>query len=220
MSRADRDGKTMQVEALELFAGDDADFEDIVDDPTGDVEKMADSEEDICIDDGGCDADARFDVAVGALGEIVFADDFQEMIAAFGKENASVFEDTEENKLEYMPIFKKYAAMIESHLEKRLKEAVPGFDMDAFTKDLVAREDEVDVEIFELLGSMGDFTNFKAQMLSFKNDRTEFSVTGKPMRLHTDEQSDGEECPDLEIVPSPIKSTAKKSGNVELSKDA
>merc|ERR1719453_2167724 len=219
MSRADRDGKKMQVEALELFAGDD-DFEDIVDDPQGDVEKMAESEEDICIDDGGCDADARFDAAVGALGEIVFAEDFQKMIATFCKEHSSIFEDTEENKLEYMPIFKKYSAMIESHLEKRLKEAVPGFDMDAFTKDLVAREDEVDVEIFELLGSMGDFTNFKAQMLSFKNDRTEFSVTGKPMRLHTDEQSDGEERPDLEILTSPLKSTPKKSGSAELPADA
>jgi hypothetical protein len=220
MSRADRDGKKMQVEALELFASDDADFEDIVDDPQGDVEKMAESEEDICIDDGGDDADARFDAAVGALGDIVFADDFQQMIATFGKQNSSIFEDTEENKLEYMPIFKKYSAMIESHLAKRLAEAVPGFDMDAFSKDLVAREDEVDGEIFELLCSIGDFTNFKAQMLSFKADRTEFSVTGKPMRLHTDEQSDGEERPDLEIVPSPIKSTPKKSGNVELSRDA
>jgi hypothetical protein len=220
MSRADRDGKKMQVEALELFAGDDGDFEDIVDDPQGDVEKMADSEEDICIDDGGSDADARFDAAVGALGEIVFADDFQQMIATFCKENSSIFEDTEENKLEYMPIFKKYSAMIESHLQKRLSEAVPGFDMDAFTNDLLAREDEVDGEIFELLCSIGDFTNFKAQMLSFKNDRAEFSVTGKPMRLHTDEQSDGEERPDLEILTSPIKSTPKKSGNAELSRDA
>ena len=45
-------------------------------------------------------------------------------------------------QLEYMPIFKKYSAMIESHLQKRLTEAVPGFDMDAFSKDLLAREDE------------------------------------------------------------------------------
>jgi len=143
-----------------------------------------------------------------------------EMIATFCRENASVFEDTEENKLEYMPIFKKYSAMIESHLEKRLAEAVEGFDMDVFSKDLLEREDEVDGEIFDLLCSIGDFTNFKAQMLSFKTDRAEISVTGKPMRLHTDEQSDGEERPDLEIVPSPMKSTPKKSGKAELSKDA
>merc|ERR1711990_327949 len=102
-----------------------------------------------------------------------------------------------------MPIFKKYSAMIESHLQKRLAEAV-----------------EVDGEIFDLLCSIGDFTNFKAQMLSFKTDRAEISVTGKPMRLHTDEQSDGEERPDLEILTSPIKSTPKKSGNAELSRDA
>jgi ADP-ribosylation factor 2-binding protein len=220
MSRADRDGKKMQVEALELFAGDDADFEDIVDDPQGDVEKMAESEEDICIDDGGCDADARFDAAVGALGEIVFADDFQQMITTFCKENSSIFEDTEENKLEYMPIFKNYSAMIEAHLQKELTAAVPGFSMDAFSKDLLAREDEVDGEIFELLSSIGDFANFKAQMLSFKGDRAEFSVTGKPMRLHIDEQSDGDEIPDLEILTSPIKSTPKKSGNAELPRDA
>merc|ERR1719235_1870528 len=110
--------------------------------------------------------------------------------------------------------------MIESHLQKRLTEAVPGFEIDVFTKDLVAREDEVDAEIFELLSSIGDFTNFKSQMLSFKSDRTEFSVTGKPMRLHSDEQSDGEERPDLEIVTSPIKSTPKKSGSAEFSRDA
>jgi len=45
-------------------------------------------------------------------------------------------------------------------------------------------------------------------------------VTGKPMRLHIDEQSDGEEIPDLEIVTSPIKSTPKKSGSAELLRDA
>ena len=36
----------------------------------------------------------------------------------------------------------EYSAMIESHLQKRLTEAVPGFDMEAFSKDLLAREDE------------------------------------------------------------------------------
>merc|ERR1719386_352673 len=92
MSKADRASK-MEVEALDLFGSDDAAFEDIVDDPTGEVAQMDESEEDICIDDGGNDADAKF-------------------------------EDTEENKLEYMGIFKQYSALIESHIQKRLKEAV------------------------------------------------------------------------------------------------
>jgi ADP-ribosylation factor 2-binding protein len=221
MSKADRDSNKMEVEALELFGSDDAAFEDIVDDPTGEVAQMDESEEDICIDDGGNDADAKFDDAVGALEDIVIAPEFQEMLAKFCKKHVDIFEDTEENKLEYMGIFKQYSALIESHIQKRLKEAVTGFDMAAFSAELEKRPDEVPEDIVELLTSLDDFANFKAQMLSFKSDATtaELAVKGKHCRLHTEDQSDGEEMPDLQIVSTgltPKKKDSKEAGLAAL----
>lgn len=41
-------------------------------------------------------------------------------------------QDTEENRLVYMTLFKQYQVAVESLILQRLKEAVPGFSMDAF----------------------------------------------------------------------------------------
>ena len=42
---------------------------------------------------------------------------------------ALCLQDSEENKLVYTDVFCKYTELLESIIEKRLRQAVPGFDM-------------------------------------------------------------------------------------------
>lgn len=46
------------------------------------------------------------------------------------------FEDTEENKLTYTPIFNEYISLVENYIEEQLLERIPGFSMAAFTTAL------------------------------------------------------------------------------------
>ena len=43
-----------------------------------------------------------------------------------------MLQDTEENRLVYMTLFKQYQAAVESLILQRLKEAIPGFSMEGF----------------------------------------------------------------------------------------
>ena len=53
-------------------------------------------------------------------------------------------QDTEENRLVYMTLFKQYQAAVESLILQRLKETVPGFSMEAF------------LEVSSLQGNVGN----------------------------------------------------------------
>jgi hypothetical protein len=64
-----------------------------------------------------------------------------------------------------------YIALVETYIERRLKEAFPGFEMDAFMQQLQQHEQEMDgSDVLEVLLSFGDFTTFKDIMLSYKTD--------------------------------------------------
>jgi hypothetical protein len=51
--------------------------------------------------------DDLFDTTIGALQDIAISDEFQDIMNNFCAENCDIFEDTEENKLEYMELFQK-----------------------------------------------------------------------------------------------------------------
>ena len=78
------------------------------------------------------------------------------------------FEPTEENKLIYMELFKKYCEIVENHLFKKLCEEIPGFNFEAFIAEMKQRKDEIDEGIMDLLMSTADFLSFKEMMLSHK----------------------------------------------------
>ena len=78
------------------------------------------------------------------------------------------FENTEENKLIYMDIFKKYKEEIENYIEERLLEMIDDFDMEEFAKLLPERKDEIDDQLLDLLTSFADFNTFKELMISYK----------------------------------------------------
>merc|ERR1719502_563160 len=105
MARGPPAAAAAPVEALELFPEDD------VEDPLGEVAGGSESDSDFEIthkDDG---ADAAFAQAVGALEDLVISEKFQGALTQFCEKHAHVFVDTEENKLEYMPLFKQYSAL-------------------------------------------------------------------------------------------------------------
>ena len=66
---------------------------------------------------------------------------------------------------------------MESHLQSELSERVAKFDMGAFMKMLEKRHEEIDVELLDMLLSLGDFHSFKETMLMSK------SVGSRPLQF-------------------------------------
>ena len=89
------------------------------------------------------------------------------------------FEATEENKLIYTDIFKKYHDTIEVYINQKLTEAIPGFDMRTFLEQVAVRKDEIDEQIMDLLLSFVDFESFKEMMLF---SRAHFVATTPKMK--------------------------------------
>eukprot|EP00041_Stephanoeca_diplocostata_P005994 m.72621 g.72621 ORF g.72621 m.72621 type:complete len:153 (+) comp16113_c0_seq1:256-714(+) len=117
---------------------------------------------------GSTPADEKFDRIVGVIQDICFAESFQVAKNEFMDKHLDVFDDVEENKLEYTPIFKDWCTLIEDHLESGLKEKIAGFDMKEFLKSLASRHDQIDAGLLDMLLSLGDFQFFKEEMLSHK----------------------------------------------------
>lgn len=62
--------------------------------------------------------DFKFDTFIERLQEIVIEDEFENMQESFFTKYCNEFEDSEENKLIYMDIFKKYTKLTESYIEE------------------------------------------------------------------------------------------------------
>jgi The ARF-like 2 binding protein BART. len=62
--------------------------------------------------------DDEFDTIVGALQDIVIDEEFEMLQNDFLDKHCMVFEDEEENKLEYMPIFNNYQKTLEKYIEQ------------------------------------------------------------------------------------------------------
>ncbi|XP_054944497.1 ADP-ribosylation factor-like protein 2-binding protein [Physeter macrocephalus] len=87
-------------------------------------------------------SDAEFDAVVGYLEDIIMDDEFQLLQRNFMDKYYQEFEDTEENKLTYTPIFNEYISLVEKYIEQLL-ERIPGFNMATFTTTLQHHKDEV-----------------------------------------------------------------------------
>lgn len=104
-------------------------------------------------------------------------DGFRTLQDQFCNRHCAVFENTDENKLEYTRIFESYTKMIESFVMESLTAQLPGFAMDEFLGMLQAREGQLDGDVFELLYSLGDFAVFKDLILSYKpENQLDFSA--------------------------------------------
>ncbi|XP_055389902.1 ADP-ribosylation factor-like protein 2-binding protein [Condylostylus longicornis] len=110
----------------------------------------------------------KFDVIIGEIENIVVEEEFQNLQNSFLEHNYRIFEDTEENKLEYYEIFKTYANTIEAFIVEELQKRIPDFDIEEFAEELENKKHLLDGEIFELLLSFSDFVKFKDLILDYK----------------------------------------------------
>ena len=127
----------------------------------------------------------EFDQIVSCLEEILFDDSFMSEQSAFFEQHCDIFEDKEENKIEYTQIFEKFKSVTENIIEQRLKSSLKGFSMRKFEKMLSSRGDELGGEVFDFLLSLSDFSEFKETMLSYKNKgkgQLDLSISGHHLK--------------------------------------
>ena len=71
------------------------------------------------------------------IAALVCRADFLEASAAFAAKNAIIFEDSEENKLEYTGVFESYVQILEQVIESSVRETHSQAQIDAFYGDFV-----------------------------------------------------------------------------------
>jgi len=121
------------------------------------------------IESSGTLEEIKFDEAVGALEDILVCDDeFTSIQNGFFDAHCAKFTDDEENRVEYTAVFDDYTTLMEATLERMLSAKVTDFNMHDFEKQLINRKEDIAGEIFDLLLSFSDFTEFKAQILAHK----------------------------------------------------
>ncbi|KAI4880838.1 hypothetical protein NFI96_010996 [Prochilodus magdalenae] len=113
-------------------------------------------------------ADAVFDAVIGNIEEIIMEDDFQNLQQSFMEKYYLEFDDSEENKLCYTPIFNEYVDLLEKYLEQQLIARIPGFNMNDFTHSLKQHKDEVSGDIFDMLLTFTDFMAFKEMFIDYR----------------------------------------------------
>ena len=103
-------------------------------------------------------------------------DGLDQELATFCRQHMASFEDSEENKLEHMDVFKRYVQLVEQHLLQKVTAEVPEFDLAAFVLWLEEQESNgIGSDAVDMLLTATDFEAFKQHMLSFK---TEVVVAG------------------------------------------
>ncbi len=180
--------------------------------------------------DTGAGQDERtnlIDAVVGKLEEILVDQEFERERLAFCQTHCDIFEETEENKLEYTAVFEKYSALIETTLEEKLRGTFPEFSVAWFADLLQEKENACEGDVFDMLQQLSDFGEFKDEMVSFRLKKEEEAeaaaqegAEGGPkaaafevrrMRIYAEEQEDGDERPDLDMSSLQILPLAQES---------
>ncbi|XP_033491200.1 ADP-ribosylation factor-like protein 2-binding protein isoform X2 [Epinephelus lanceolatus] len=113
-------------------------------------------------------ADAAFDALIGCIEDIIMEEDFQQLQQSFMEKHYLEFEDSDENKLSYTPIFNEYVDLLEKQLEQQLRERITGFNMTTFTELLMQHKEDVPGDIFDMLLTFTDFMAFKEMFLEYR----------------------------------------------------
>ena len=116
--------------------------------------------------------DFKFDVFAEALQDIVIEEEFEKMQNDFCEKYYKIFEDKEENKLEYTKIFNEYTKKTEDFLVKNLQKRVTQYKIDDFYKMLESKKFKMDEQLLDTLLDLSDFNNFKDMMLNYKRGKT------------------------------------------------
>ena len=115
--------------------------------------------------------DFKFDTFTEALQDIVIEEEFEKMQNDFCEKYYKIFEDKEENKLEYTKIFNEYTKTTEEFLEKELAKRVKEYKVDEFYKLLETKKFKIDEQLLDTLLDLSEFNNFKEMMLNYKREK-------------------------------------------------
>ncbi|XP_026166890.1 ADP-ribosylation factor-like protein 2-binding protein isoform X1 [Mastacembelus armatus] len=132
---------------------------------------MIDMDEENLAVSSSSDADTAFDAVIGCIEDIIMEEEFQQLQQSFMEKHYLVFEDSDENKLSYTPIFNEYVELLEKHLEQHLMERIPGFNMNTFIELLMQHKEEVPGDIFDMLLTFTDFMAFKEMFLEYRAEK-------------------------------------------------
>ena len=113
----------------------------------------------------------KFDKFAEALQDIVIEDQFEKMQNDFCEKYYKIFEEKDENKLEYTKIFNEYTKTTEEFLEKELKKRVKEYNIDDFYKLLESKKFKIDEQLLDTLLDLSEFNNFKEMMLNYKREK-------------------------------------------------
>ena len=113
----------------------------------------------------------KFDRFAEALQDIVIEDSFEKMQNDFCEKYYKVFEEKDENKLEYTKIFNEYTKTTEEFLEKELAKRVKEYKVDEFYKLLETKKFKIDEQLLDTLLDLSEFNNFKEMMLNYKREK-------------------------------------------------
>ncbi|XP_044290241.1 ADP-ribosylation factor-like protein 2-binding protein isoform X3 [Varanus komodoensis] len=98
-------------------------------------------------------------------------DGFQLIQRNFMDKYYQEFDDTEENKLIYTPIFNEYICLVEKYIEEKLLDRMPRFSMSTFISSLQQHKDEIAGDIFDMLLTFTDFLAFKEMFLDYRAEK-------------------------------------------------
>lgn len=113
-------------------------------------------------------AESAFDTVIGCIEDVIMEDEFQQLQQSFMEKYYSEFDESDENKLTYTTIFNEYVNLLEKHLEQKLLERIPEFNMNTFIQLLMQHKEEVSADIFDMLLSFTDFMVFKEMFLEYR----------------------------------------------------
>ena len=137
---------------------------------------------------------------IGCLQDVVMDETYQQLQEKFCKAKCMAFENTEENKLSYMTVFKQWQETVETYVEERLTEMIPGMTWDEFGPLIEERKEEVDPTLFDLLESFQEFTAFKELMLDYKRMEIACTPKKKSSKIAEVEASFGLGEPELGLI--------------------
>eukprot|EP00771_Trimastix_marina_P002113 gnl/Trimastix_PCT/3227.p1 GENE.gnl/Trimastix_PCT/3227~~gnl/Trimastix_PCT/3227.p1 ORF type:complete len:154 (-),score=46.72 gnl/Trimastix_PCT/3227:87-548(-) len=124
--------------------------------------------DEILVSGNSSEEDTLFDRTIGKLEDILLDEEFLDFQSRFFEQHCQIFEDTEENKLEYTPIFEEYVRTMERYIEDRIHQEMPDFSLEAFAAQLQQRSAEFPEDIFEMIHNLTEFNSFKEMMLANK----------------------------------------------------
>ena len=109
------------------------------------------------------------------ISDLVMGSEFNTASVEFMQKHMNVFEDTDENKLEYSTIHEEYIQILEGTIDSKLFQTYSEPQIKAFYddfKDNSAQYAKINEDVVDTLYGFVDFNKFKKQMLEVKKQET------------------------------------------------